>query len=520
MNGNKSLPREAEMKEKWDVRSPFWTTFFAALAVGMLTHLFGLVNVLHNYDDIAVQPEGYGTGVTSGRWLLSLLGDFVEKLGGNYNLSFVNGLLFLVWIGLSAAFLVDLFQVKRRSFAFLIGGLFAVFPSAFATLAFRYTAVYYGLAILLSVLAAWVLFRGKWGVLLSALCTSGSLGIYQAYVPMTIGILVLVLILKCLDEKAEFRKLALDCLRCCAALILGLILYFLFLKGTLALYQTTLSNYQGVDSMGKLKLSQLPDLIAQAYASFCTMPIRNYCGLAGMKLIKLTYLLLAALSVAAGGYLLWTKVRKPLVAALLVVLCVVFPLAVNFVVVMCPDSWIYTLMVYSFVLIACAPLLLADSLSEEKLLAPFFRKTAAILVGLLIFCYGYQTNVNYTALYYSNRQIENYISGMVTQIRMTEGFDTSKKWAFLGTIQDPLLSCYWDYEMDYDGIKPAGEMVQQYSWFFWIWNYVGYLPEFADEQTIASLWEREEVQQMPCWPDYGSIRVIGDTVVVKCEEAP
>lgn len=518
MNENKY--QLIEMKGKLDFQSPFWTAFFGTLTVGFFTHMFGLVNVLHNYDNIAVQPEGYGTGVTSGRWLLSLLGDFAEKLGGNYNLSFVNGVLFLALIGLSAAFLVDLFQVQKRGFAFLIGGLFAVFPSAFVTLAFRYTAVYYGLAILLSVLAAWVLFRSKWGILLSALCTSGSLGIYQAYVPMTICLLVLVLILKCLDEKAEFRKLVPDCLSCCCALILGLLLYFLFLNGTLALYHTTLSDYQGVDSMGKLSLSRLPELVVQAYVSFCTMPIRNYCGLAGMKLIKLIYLLLAALSVAVGGYLVWKKVRKPLVAVLLVVLCVLFPLAVNFVVVMCPDSWIYTLMVYAFVLIACVPLLLVSRLSEEKRPHSLLQKIVALLVCVLIACYSYQTNVNYTALYYSNRQVENYFNAMVTQIRMTEGFRADQEWAMLGTIQDPLLECYWDYEMGYDGIKPAGEMVHQYSWVFWIWNYVGYLPKLADEQTIEALWEREEVRQMPCWPDYGSIRVIGDTVVIKCEEQP
>lgn len=56
----------------------------------------GLVNVLHNYDDIAQQPRGYGTGVTSGRWLLSIMGDFCDAIGGNFNLPTVNGLLFLL----------------------------------------------------------------------------------------------------------------------------------------------------------------------------------------------------------------------------------------------------------------------------------------------------------------------------------------------------------------------------------------------------------------------------------------
>ena len=125
----------------------------AAFGSGLLVHLFGLVNVLHNYDDIAQQPRGYGTGVTSGRWLLSIMGDFCDAIGGNFNLPTVNGLLFLLLIAVSAGLLVSVFRIRNRASAALMGVLFAVFPSAFSTLAFRYTAVYYGVAILLSVSA-------------------------------------------------------------------------------------------------------------------------------------------------------------------------------------------------------------------------------------------------------------------------------------------------------------------------------------------------------------------------------
>lgn len=510
-----------QMREKWTNRySAEQLAFLSACLVGLLTHLFGLVNVLHNYDDIAQQPQGYGTGVTSGRWLLSVLGDLAQWLDLGYNLSVVNGVLFLVLLGVSAALTVAFFQVRDRGVALLIGALFAVFPSACATLVFRYTAVYYGIGILLSVLAAWVLLRYRYGIVLSALCTAGSLGIYQAYVPMTIGMLVLHLILACTEGRRDFRSLMVDCLKCCAALILGLCLYFLLLNGTLALYGTTLSDYQGVDSMGKLQLSTLPGLVKLAYYGFCMMPLRDYCGLASMKIIRIVYLLLGALSVLGVGYLLRMRVKNPLVAALTLVLCILLPLAINFVVVMCPDSWIYTLMVYAFVLVPCVPLLLLKHISQEGTLTHLLRKAAVTLVAILIACYAYQTNVQYTALYFFNRQIENYVSAMVTQIRMTEGFDTTKKWAFLGDIQDPLLASYWEYEVEYGGVEYTYWMLRRYSRNDWIMHYVGYGIPAADQQTVNALWQDETVKQMPCWPDYGSIRVLGDTVVIKCAEQP
>ena len=50
----------------------------SALLCGFLVHLYGLVNAVHNYDDILQLPKGYGAGVTLGRWFL-ILGDFCEK---------------------------------------------------------------------------------------------------------------------------------------------------------------------------------------------------------------------------------------------------------------------------------------------------------------------------------------------------------------------------------------------------------------------------------------------------------
>ena len=110
---------------KHGLQTPFGIAVAAAMGVGTVTHLFGLVNILHNYDDIAQQPRGYGTGISSGRWLLSQLGDCAHWLGGNYNLPLVNGLLFLLLIAISAGFLVASFDIQNRAMAGLSGALLA-----------------------------------------------------------------------------------------------------------------------------------------------------------------------------------------------------------------------------------------------------------------------------------------------------------------------------------------------------------------------------------------------------------
>ena len=189
-----------------------------------MVHAFALVNVLHNYDNILQQPKGYGAGITSGRWFLSVLGDFCEDiLGLGYNLSTVNGLLFLAMIALSAMILVEILQIRTGVSAALLGCLMATFPTVCATMVFRYTAPYYGLSLLLSVFAARVADRGKLGMILSALCIAFSMGIYQAYVPFTIGIFLLVLMRQSLRPESTLVKLIVQGVRYCVCLVLGIV---------------------------------------------------------------------------------------------------------------------------------------------------------------------------------------------------------------------------------------------------------------------------------------------------------
>ena len=87
-------------------------------------------------------------------------------------------------------------------------------------------------------------------------------------------------------------------------------------------------------------------------------------------------------------------------------------------------------------------------------------------------------------------------------------------------IEDPLLHSYWQYEMTYGGIEPTQWMLQRYSWPEWIRNYYGYSIPMSDEAAVLALSQTEAVAAMPCWPASGSIQIIGDAVVIKCQELP
>lgn len=533
------------MLEKDKLYSNKNVAFISTVILGLLIHMFGLVNTVHNYDDIAVMPFGFGSSITSGRWFLGILGGCYHLLFGSYNLPFVNGVIFLLIMGIAAGMLVSIFKIKSLKLSALVGAIFISFPSSTSILFFKYTAPYYAFAILLAILAAKVIIESKrkafLSLFLSAVFTALSLGIYQAYLPITVAILVIFLIKKCLDSDESFYKIFKTGIYYCLGIIAGLLLYKvvldLIIYGGNAAITTfsdliysvagvkvetfSLSNYQGIDQMGKITLASLPSLIYTSYSQFVLIPFIDYCDLAQTLLLKVVYILIYVSTLIMIIISLISKKKKVNQVLMITLLCILYPIAINLIVLMCPNSYIYTLMIHSFVLVPCTPLFLWESCSflciKNLKFIKSFKKSVLVVLMVMVAGYSVLDNVNYSYMYYNTQQAKNYVSSIVTQVRMTEGFDVNKKWFFAGKIKDPLFNGAWDDVPIYGGNRKAQEMLNMYSRNSWISNYVGYSISWANDKT-SEVKETEEFKNMPCYPNEGSIKVIGDYVVVKFEE--
>lgn len=489
---------------------------------GIAVHLFALTNVMPNYDDIAAYPIGFGTGISSGRWFLEILNRFLIKNGLAFNLTYVNGALFLLLLSLAALLTASVLKIKSRRLCVLIGISYAVFPTATSILFFRFTSHIYGLAILLSAAAVYFYFRGFRGAfLLSAVCISLSLGIYQAYFPLTVALFLLVLVLRILDEPAAaFRQNLKTCLCVLGTMLLGVIIYILLLKVCLRYYGVELSGYQGIGDASAYSLAALPALLKDTVLPVLLLPVRDYCGISETAYLKFMYLLLALLAV----YLLYANIRRTGLGAgnilLVVLLCALMSVAVNLIVLMAPKSTVYTMMVYGFVVLLWIPLTLAERMPErEKTGKPAWSgKASAILVGLVLLCYAYFANANYASMHFAARQTENYLNALTIRVMSTEGYDTDKRWALMGEINDPLLEDRWRLANRYGGNTTGVELINSYSRTEWIRVYFGYYLPLVSEEEKTALKATEEYRQMPEWPNDGSIRVIDDIVVVKFSE--
>jgi peroxiredoxin family protein len=171
-------------------------------------------------------------------------------------------MVYIVILALAAAVMISALKIRSHVSAVIIGALFVAFPTVTTTMIYRYTAFFYGVSTLLAVLAVWVLGRFRWSVAVSAVLIGISMGIYQAYAPLTIGLMVLQLILLGLEGSMDAKKLVIRGLWDCLALVLGLGLYFAGMKLTMAFFGMGLVVYQGISTMGNITVSQLPQLPA------------------------------------------------------------------------------------------------------------------------------------------------------------------------------------------------------------------------------------------------------------------
>lgn len=497
-------------------------TIISAMLIGLFAHLFGIVNVIKNYDNAYVY-KGYGDGITSGRWFLSVIGDALGKFwGGNWNLQFYNGIITLVLMSISAYVIIRIFDIKNLVFCVLWAGIFMVFPSVTAIELYAYTAPYYAFAILLAVISVYITLRYKYGFLPGAILGACAIGIYQAYFPIIIGLFVTVLIVKALESTENLKTIVKQGVFYLGTLLLMLGIYFIVLKILLYGFGLELNTYQGINEMGKISLKELPHIVLYTYLYFFSIITRNYIGISATGFVRLMIFIVGILSVFMVVYII-VKNKQGIIKknkGILILLLLIYPLSVNAIILMCFHSNMHTLMIHAMVLIFLLPLLIymnfekIVSTGENGRMCKGIKMAIITILTLIIFNYSYQSNGTYTALYYKDQQANNYWNSVITQVKLQKGFNTKLKWAFIGKVEDELYNNPWQ-EMDYYRAGNSDSILNAYSKDRFILQYHGYKVPFVDEEEKEKLIKNEEVKKMQNYPNEGSIKILGDTVIVK-----
>lgn len=488
-------------------KTPFLSTFL----FGLLAYGFAFTNKLINHDEAGALFTK-GATVSSGRWGLGAL----DTIFPNYSMPWIYGILTILIMALAVCLLVHMFRVKNKLLQVLLSGCIVSFPSLIGLFGYMFTSTSFALSFLLAAAsAAMVRNLRKWWILPALGCLVFSLSIYQAYISVAAGLLVLALIQQLLEEENPGKVLQRGILYV-VFLVTALGLYYL---GTQVILKITGVEMNGYAS-GKIifSLSSVINGAVLAYVNFFRFFTEGFLGLIPTAFSRtLHLLLLASLGCLLVLQLLRSAKKGLFHLILLVLLAAVLPLAINCMYMITSADSIHTLVMYGFVAVYILAVILADKFlagAQFRSISGVILNVLSMAMALVIVVNIYVANQAYLHLHLRYENASAFYTSLIADIKMNPGFDENSKLAIIGEYQQPDY-----YPQQFESVHTItgvyGFVPDSYSKDFFLNYYTGFPMNLASEEEISRIMETAEFDAMAVYPYYGSLQKIGDFFVVK-----
>lgn len=494
----------------------FKLAFTAAILFGFIAHMYMFTNKLPNFDDL-IGINSFGATFRNGRWFLWVVGAAAYHLDFVFSLPWINGLITLLLLGVSAGIVADLLEMKSKVANLFLGAILVVFPSWTGTFFYMFTAPYYALAVFMTVVSVWLMVRCKKGIVFSIILLACSLGIYQSYLPFTATLYVVLLFLMLFEEQYEYLQILQKAVLYFLNLVFGVLLYFICMKLSLLITRQELTSYKGISSMGRLEFSRIPEILRTIGKNFFCIFLNNNMEISYNYITKGMYFILFLVEIVliVGLLILLIKRKDILKIIETVVLTAAYVIAVNAIYFMCEDG-IYSLMYYSYVFLIIFPLALLDRTIKhrEGKVAILGEYVVTIVVSCGILSYCHFANGQYVSMQLSFNQALSYYTTMITQIKSMEDYHEDMKVVLSGEdIVDKTL--YHNEIMNTFSMSGRDNaLADAYSRQNFILHYCGFDAEIVGSDILSEE-SKNILEEMSTYPNYESIKILDGTVVVK-----
>lgn len=501
-------------ENKWSKQSK--AAFLTTLICGYIFHLYAFTNIIPNSDGIS-RVYDLQEMTVSGRWFLH----FATIPHGFMQMPALIGALTLLFLALSCVLLVNLLKIQHPIYAVFLSVSVVTFPSLGFTFLYLFTASAYSIGVFLAILSVW--FHEKshkrplyWGgAILSLAC---SMGVYQAYSAFAIALSVILVMAHILSSTSSFQSTLRYGLCKISYLTLGAGLYYALLHLILAVTGQELLPYLGMEE-SSYPFAALPSLIVSAYKQVILFFFRPSQGTSTLLLMGGNLLFI---SVGICFFLLLIKKqseKEPWKAMALCCLGAILPLSVGFVQIISPWSQPTPLMQYSYVLVYVFILFVIDKAVLLFMIPQREKILSLVLCNIFVIGYGggWLCNVLYTASAQAHRATESYVTRLVSRMEGTEEYQWGMPVLIIGAYPQDLF--YADIEsyslIDHYSAPQHSVLPLNKHIYYYLNDWLNLpIPEPSEEEMIH-MSESKVFQDMPCYPDDGSVAVIEGQMVVK-----
>ena len=484
-------------------------TFFTAIILGLCTHLPIMLSDIPNHDGLASIYFDQNMTV-SGRWFLSVACGFSSY----YSLPWIIGLLAILLLAVTAVLLTEVLEIEKVSGGMMIAGILVTFPVLTSTFAYVFTMDGYMLAVLLSVLAVYLVDKGKFGFLWGGIALAFSMGIYQAYLPIAILLCMYKVVLIILKDTTKKEKIK-STFKYLIMGVTGVALYYIIMKVTLLVQKTELGTYQGGNEGAKLSIGSIIN-IYKDFAEFVltgkvlvnnVFSIVAFCVIAGLFVITVLQLFVKR-----------KLYKSPWLYVITIALCVIIPVATNVILLILPDISYHTLMRYQYVVFLMVMIAFIQKYLQINIkITSVILMTAAII---MMFNYVVTDNIAYSNLEKKYEKTYAYCVRLADRMEQTEGYYQGIPIAMIGVVSDreyPLTDVTGDVTSKLLGI--TGDTLlytgENYKAFFE--NYLGITINLIPIENMGEIYHSKEYWEMNSFPAKDSMQVVDGVLYIKTE---
>lgn len=441
---------------------------------------------------------------------------------------------------LTVCFLEDLLDIRSMPRLAVLSGIVVcshTFISANA--AFLQCADFYAFALFMSVLGVWLMKKGSiFNTVAGIICLILCLGTYQAYICVTLALVVMLAIHR-LSYGENWYSIVGNLFKYALFLFVTAFLYLVGWKMLQRIFGIwTADTYNGLAHLGDYSDISFVSVISTCYKNFfwffinprpfLTMTFRN---------INMSFLwkwlirfINAAIFVKLGINLYRINHKNRYTGSsdndsrqqwicgniLMLFLIVIFPLCCNFVCLM-SKGMEHDLMTFAFICPYILAIMFDDDAADVSLrrMSLFLRYATPVFLAVIIWSNTVYANQSYFKKSLQEQSAISLMTRIVDDIENCEGYIPGvTPVAFLGTLED---SPYTKELSGCTDIMPYGMRQTALTYFGTDYAMLTYVINVNMNLIRIDDWD-EEMSSMPCYPVDGSIKYIGDVLVIKISD--
>lgn len=492
------------------------TAALTAFLLGLLIHLPVMIGDYPNHDGLDGMYFSQNM-VTSGRWFLAV----ACSLSSFFSLPYVNGLISLLFLAISAGVLTAILKIEKKLQAALIAGLLVSFPALASTYGYIFTADGYMMGLCLAFLAVYFAEKGKKGWIIGGVCLSFSMGIYQSYLSFAIllSMYCCCMILWDGNKEPERKDYAVRILRYLFMGVWGVGLYYVLLQILLKLQGKVLDTYQGINGMAETSGNGIANMLKKVYADFGAFTLHSpvlHGNIPSLVVCILLLLLFATVLFSRASQK--GCLKKPLFWLVLIVLLAGIPAASNVLLFISPDVTYHLLMRYQYVLLLILPLaFLFREDSEQRTMVAWGTFLTALV---LTWSFGVTDNIAYSNLAKKYEKTYAYCLRLADRMEQTEGYYTGIPVAMIGVqssenypetdisghVTDAMIGMNGDY------LIYTSTNYQQFMRY-----YMGITVNPVSDEEMLRIYDTPEYRALNSFPAADSMKVVDGILYIKTE---